>query len=54
MALFTALTASGRARHYVGRTWALNGDEAYPLPPHAIWAGDISVLTTHAPVACRN
>lgn len=50
--LFRVTQAVGTAAQYIGRTWALNGDPAYPAPPSDIWVGDITGLASDAPYGC--
>jgi hypothetical protein len=52
-ALFHVTDTTSEASQYTDQIWALNGDEAYPLPPQDVWDGDVSVLAKRAPQDCR-
>jgi hypothetical protein len=52
-ALFRVTAASSGASEYIGQTWSISADEAYPLPPQAVWTGDARSLATYASAECR-
>jgi hypothetical protein len=53
-ALFHVTAADNGAKEYVGKTWAISSDEAYPLPPRTLWNGALSKLSKLAPSECRD
>jgi hypothetical protein len=53
-ALFHVTGTSGSGSQHKGETWAINGDGRYPLPPHDVWTGAVSVLAKYAPASCSS